>query len=79
MHSQGGPERSVKTWHDSITLSKLHHQKQTANFFLLTIIYQMHHKPTKKEIMKKNQDSSATNSHDDGMDVQKVEIYFKPQ
>lgn len=39
----------------------------------------MHHKPTKKEIMKKYQDSSATNSYDDEMDMQKVEIYFKPQ
>lgn len=44
-------------------------------------MYQMHHKPTKKEIVKKkiNQDSSATNSYDDGMDMRKVEIYFKPQ
>jgi len=44
-------------------------------------MHQMHHKPTKKVIMKKIKTHchSITNSYDDGMDVQKVEIYFKPQ
>lgn len=71
----------MKPWHDRIMLSKLHHQNQTADYFLLTIIYQMHHKHTKKEVMKKIKThlDNITKSYDDEMDVQKVEIYFKPQ
>ena len=75
------PGRSVKPWHDRITLSKPHHQNQTADYLLLTIIYQMHINPQRKKSRKKSRliCHNITNSYDDGMDVQKVEIYFKPQ
>lgn len=73
--------RSVKPQHDKIKLPKLHQQRQTAAYFLLTIIYQMHHKPTKKEIKKNSRliCHRITKNFDDGSDVQKVVIYFKPQ